>query len=147
MCLVIDKITKIRKPRTGFIIRKKASNGVLTPVYNDNILCRGKIGDTITDPNWTADSYPFEVGQGIEIGCLHVFKNKREAIKAMHSCYFYEDKVIVQVSITPGLLLIGYTLRFNSELDPLPCYGCESYLLKKIVRTFEYQKGKKNAKS
>lgn len=134
MCLKIKKITKIRKPRTGWIMRSEESDGVLTPVYNDRVECRGKIGDTIIDPTvyWSDMFFPFEVNQEVEAGCLHVFKNKKDAIRAAN--YIRSDqKTVVKVEIPPGLLLIGHTLRFDNELDPLSCYGCKSYkLIEKI---------------
>lgn len=140
MCLKIKKITKIRKPRTGWIMREECSGGVLTPVYNDRVECRGKIGDTIIDPTiYCSDMFfSFKVNQEVEAGCLHVFKNKRDAIRATNSNL--HQKAVVKVEILPGLLLIGHTLRFDSELDPLSCYGCKSYKLIKIEKHSEEEK-------
>lgn len=140
MCLKIKKITKIRKPRTGWIMREECSGGVLIPVFNNRVECRGKIGDTIIDPisYWNDSSSPFEVNQEVEAGCLHVFKNKRDAIRAANSNLY--QKAVVKVEILPGLLLIGHTLRFDNELDPLSCYGCKSYKLIKIEKYSEEEK-------
>jgi hypothetical protein len=118
-------------------MREEGSSGVLTPVYNNRVECRGKIGDTIIDPisYWNDSSSPFEVNQEVEAGCLHVFKNKRDAIRAANSNLY--QKAVVKVEILPGLLLIGHTLRFAIELDPLSCYGCKSYKLIKIEKYSE----------
>ena len=134
MCMKVKEVQVIQTELTGWVTRKEI-NGVLSPYYSMSSDCRGKVGDIIIDPLWNLECQNSQelIGKEIREGCLHVFKNLDDAFVAAVVIIYSSKIVVVEVAIQPGVLLIGETDKFDSDLDPLDCYGCKSYKLVKIV--------------
>lgn len=131
----VRELKNIKEELTGWIIRKKARgvNKKLYPNYVTSRECVGKIGDLITDPIWLLTlTVEKLVDTVVGAGCLHVFKHRSDAESIIEKYGSSSDQVVVEVTIQPGLLLIGHTVDFCAT-DPLACYGCKSYRLIKIV--------------
>ena len=138
MCMKVKEVQRIRTELTGWVIREEI-NGLLCPYFNYSYNCVGKVGDIIIDPLWNLECQNSQelIGKEIREGCLHVFKNLDDAFVAAVVIIYSSKIVVVEVAIQPGVLLIGETDKFDSNLDPLDCYGCKSYKLVKIVNEGE----------
>ena len=130
MCLEVKTVKNIHSLLVGYIIREDRDNKYY-PVWGNSNGCVAKLGDTITDPLWRESIIQnIKADQVIGAGCLHVFKNKKDALREVSLCY--SNIVVIKVSIQEGLLLVGKSKGFSIR-DPLLCYGCKSYKLIKLI--------------